>query len=241
MIDLEWLFDSLIISQVQFGVEPEEIGYFTCVDKKGLSVIEDFVNAYVELYENVYLHKTTRGIQILFQEALRQAFVVPEVLARLPAENPIVAYFSAETPSLSQYLKLDEPLVISLVHHIAEAKLGISSILAKRFLNREVLKCYEVSLSDAEPNHGKIAGLIKFLRQKGIWHQRDTPRVKGYKHFDVVSQDYVKNIFVRLSQNDFRTLGAMRPHIVKTSGSRVRFYFLDEASRAEARRFIESQ
>lgn len=240
IIDLEWLFDSLVISEVQYGFEPEDKGYFICVDKKGISVIEDFVNAYVELYENVYLHKTTRGIQILFEEALKEAFVNPDVFSKLPKQNALVAYFSASPPTLEQYLKLDESIVLELIHHIAQSSYGLSSEFASRFLSRKILKCVEISVSTSEPNHNKVANLIARLKEREIWFKRDIPTTKGYKHFEVATQNYVKNIFVKFGSADFKALGSVSPNIIKNSTMKIRFYFKSDEDRELARAILSA-
>jgi HD superfamily phosphohydrolase len=69
-IDLEWLFDSLRIEQVAIDDTGEAREYSFVFTEKGLTVAEEFVIAYMKMYQNVYFHKTTRGIQHLVKDML---------------------------------------------------------------------------------------------------------------------------------------------------------------------------
>jgi HD superfamily phosphohydrolase len=70
-IDLEWLFDSLRIEKVIIDDdEATPRAYAFVFKEKGLAVAEEFVIAYMKMYDNVYFHKTTRGVQHLVKEML---------------------------------------------------------------------------------------------------------------------------------------------------------------------------
>jgi len=72
-IDLEWLFDSLLIEPVVIDTKNNIEKYSFVVHPKGLRVVEEFVIAYLKMYADVYFHKTTRGVQHMVTTAIKAA------------------------------------------------------------------------------------------------------------------------------------------------------------------------
>ena len=235
-IDREWLFDSLRIDDITINVEPLERRPSFVVTQKGLPVLEEYLSSYAKLYESVYFHKTTRGIQILVDSALKLALNDLAALREAGISSAIIDHFqSPAAKRLSSYLTMDDADVIVLLKALSNTKtLGESSKFAQRFFERDVLACLEPS----DPNHSfdrqKIGLLRDQLVTKKIWHHIDIPSSKGYKQYDLLNEQFLKNIMVAPSVGSARPIGEIKPDALKSTAQRCRFYFLNEPDKLRA-------
>lgn len=103
---------------------------------KGLQAAEEYVLARYFMYWRVYLHKTTRGQEVLLKAIVRRAQALEETepaaarLARLWQGNP----------SLADYLRVDDTDLLVALKGWAEAKDPVLADLSRRFLSRRLLK-----------------------------------------------------------------------------------------------------
>lgn len=141
-IDLAWLFDSLRIERVYLDDEGETTEYSFVFSEKGLAAAEEFVIAYMKMYDTVYFHKTTRGVQHLVKdmllELLKNDGERPEI-----RNLPLFRFF--KNSNLELYERLDDSSILTAAHIASENSWGLSTDLATRYLRRMPYKCFELS------------------------------------------------------------------------------------------------
>jgi len=237
-IDLEWLFDSLTIRQVHPETGTDVLEYNFVLSSKGRGVVEEYLMAYAHLYSSVYFHKTTRGIEVLIRAILSDTLSNPDYRSQLGKNNQLISYFEeGKEPKLDTYLALDDHTILTLIKEIASGDFGEVTPLAKRFLSRELLKCFEPPKhSQDAPPIQKIAAFEKLLNGKEIKYFRDVAPSKGYKQFQV-GDHYLENILVASPHEDEpRPVGELSPWVQQlVEKYKVRLYFLNDDDRSSAR------
>lgn len=236
-IDLEWLFDSLRIEEVAYGVDEGESRHTFVVVQKGLKVVEDYIAAYLALYESVYLHKTTRGIQFLVQQALGQALKHIETVREEGVNSPLLEYFFLKQEQrIEHYLRLDDVDVVTLLKQLSIRKIGDASEFARRFLTRDPLRCFEPNDPNREPDRNRTKAFRERLKEKGLWFHLDISKEKGFKHYGALDEDFLKNIMIKVDGQQTRPIGEVNPRVIATVRPRFRFYFLSEADKSVAQK-----
>ena len=239
-IDLEWLFDSLRVMGVPIedGSSVEEQTFV--ISPKGRSVIEEYLFAYSHMYENVYFHKTTRGVEELVSQILFKGLSDKAFRELLSQTNPLVAYFNTgEDPGLDLYLALDDVSVLSLIKYAASGKFGEVSELSRRFLERNLFKCFEIPKKPKENPPGKKIGKFRCrLEAEKIKFCESKTRQKGYEQHEFDGEAPLENILV-ISKDDGEptSIAELSPAVKHFSDRPTRrFYFLDDATRNRARK-----
>ncbi len=241
-IDHEWLFDSLRIEEVAFDVGPDDSRTTFVVLQKGLRVVEDYISAYLKLYESVYLHKTTRGIQFLVEEAIKDALTNISDVRESGIVSPLLEYFFLKPElRLEHYLSLDDFDVVTLLKQLATREVGAASNFARRFLLREPLRCFEPN----DPNRALDLNRTKDLRGKlteaGIWFHLDISKEKGFKTYDPLDEQFLRNIMIKVDDKQTRPIGEVDPQIITTVRARCRFYFLTKEDCDAARKIWQGR
>ena len=235
-IDLAWLLDSLRIEDVAYGPAEGQSKKAFVVLQKGLGAVEGYVTAYLKLYESIYFHKTTRGIQLLAQHALIDALSNGKRLAKTGVRNPLISYFNAKPKDqLKLYLQLDDSDILRLLKDLSVNKLGLASDFAKRFLLRKPLRCYEPNDPNQDPEMSRTNTLSERLKEKRVWFHMDYPEPKGIKQYEVMDENFLKNITIKVDTHEFRALGRIRRHIPLKTDLHIRFYFKSEKDRKTAK------
>ncbi len=236
-IDHEWLFDSLRIAEVAYGVEAGEKRHTFVVVQKGLGVLEDYISAYLKLYESVYLHKTTRGIQFLVELALRNALNDITKVRDSGIVSPLLDFFSVKPEErLAHYLRLDDVDVVTVLKQLSMRDLGPSSRFALRFLKRETLKCYEPNDPNKDMDRNRTSDFRDQLEKRGIWFYLDVSKEKGFKYYGALDEDFLRNIMVKVDGVQTRPIGEVAPDIPTRVRARCRFYFMTNEDRDEAQK-----
>ena len=151
-IDFQWLLDCLEIDEglrAEGGDEDtsvETAGF--CLSHKGYHPMETFLLGRFHLYNQVYLHKTTRGMERMFAQLL---YYVAEKSAQgeieslgLGPRHPLVSFFSPEGGTLQNYLALDDVTTWAAVAQLCSCEGSIGAI-ADRLWRRQLFKCLDVS------------------------------------------------------------------------------------------------
>jgi hypothetical protein len=101
------------------------------MDKAALA-IEEYIFARYYMYQNVYLHKTTRGYERLLQTMWTYAH-------RLGAarQSSLAEFAGAENPSVRQFLAMEEFVVLAAVQTWMDHSDRALADLARRFMNRK--------------------------------------------------------------------------------------------------------
>lgn len=71
-IDFTWLIANLEVARVPYGVDDQPLGEIETfvLGPKAIHAAEAFVLGLFQLYPTVYMHKATRGAELLFTELL---------------------------------------------------------------------------------------------------------------------------------------------------------------------------
>jgi HD superfamily phosphohydrolase len=213
--------------------------YSFVVLPKGISVVEEFVLAYMKMYQNVYFHKTTRAVQHMVSDIISAA-VSNELRSNKKIKNhPIVRYFRDKRHrTLDNYLDLDDSSIISLLRDLADQDLGHASSLARRYFDRDTYKCVEL------PTHGsgeiRKAAASKFierLQNSNIEFFDDRVPAKDYKQYDVMDENYLKNILVK-KEGEYEPLGWNSEIVKNPPAKKIRLYFRTKQARDRAMKIL---
>jgi HD superfamily phosphohydrolase len=182
--DLPWLLRSLRFSDDSSPAAPG-----LAIDGvKGLAAIEAFLLARLFMFQQVYFHKSTRSAEWMIGAILRRAIQLVRDGARLPGLPPAFAAMSAgDTPSLGQYLELDDQVLLCALHEWEGVSDIILSDLCRRLRARSLFKTIEL-LPDR--NGGEGAGSLE--PNAALTTARDIARAAGldpevYVGLDVAS------------------------------------------------------
>jgi len=145
--DLEWLLHSLRIGKVSGQTE---IGFDL---RKGRYIAEEFIIARYSMYNQVYYHKTTRGVEILFEKLIKRLLDVidnKKIAKKLEfIPSAFVKLIKREELSVEEYLSLDDSVVFFIVNRLAYSDIDtILKDLSQRLLNRRLFKCVEIDDQD---------------------------------------------------------------------------------------------
>ncbi len=109
--DLEWLLHSLRIAKVGVKGQGSSVPRLGFDSRKAIHVVEEYIQARAFMYEQVYIHKTTRAYEAMLTNALGLASAItngdpqqaprpcPPALAKVLARQPV---------STAEYLSLDD-------------------------------------------------------------------------------------------------------------------------------------
>ncbi|WP_428482384.1 HD domain-containing protein [Pyruvatibacter mobilis] len=168
-VDLEWLLDNLRVSEVPVSAPSDDSdgslapGFY--LDIKGFRAAEEYLLARYHLYEQVYLHKTTRGAEQMLQELLFRFAQLAQAndahTLNVSRSNPLFVFFSTDDPSLGEYLSLDDTVIWATLQDLKSAKEETIADLAERLLTRNLYKCFDIG-REAQ-NHANKAAIARFL------------------------------------------------------------------------------
>lgn len=149
-IDFDWLLDNLRVKDVPAGsgedAEPgdENSIQVFAFDEKALQAAETFILARFQLYSQVYLHKTTRGIEQMLTAFLTafgaEAARGYDARLAVPENHPLRKYYSNPKPDLDDYFALDDAVVWSAIEISAKTGEGRIKDFADRICSRGIMK-----------------------------------------------------------------------------------------------------
>lgn len=116
--------------------------------KKAAMAVEEYVFARYYMYQNVYLHKTTRGFEKLLAAMWRRARDLDRQDASLLPS--LAEFWAAAEPSVEQYLAIEEFTVLQQIQNWTGHGDRSLSDLARRFLSRHRLVCIDPPASAVE-------------------------------------------------------------------------------------------
>lgn len=149
-IDFEWLLDNLRVVDVPVssGEDAEEnqdntIQVFA-FEEKALQAVETFILARFQLYAQVYLHKTTRGIEQMLTAFLlafsTEAAKGDKANLAVPEDHPLRKFYSKAKPDLDDYFALDDAVVWSAMEISAKNGRGRVKEFADRICSRGIMR-----------------------------------------------------------------------------------------------------
>jgi HD superfamily phosphohydrolase len=148
-IDLSWLMANLEIASVRTGADDEATGSVETLvlGPKAAQTAESYVLSLFHLYPNVYLHKTTRGAEMMFVSLMRRLLRLGldghGAQTGLPASHPILR-FAREPETLAHALGLDDMVFWGALPMLADAADAEIARLASALRDRRLPTCIDI-------------------------------------------------------------------------------------------------
>lgn len=168
-IDFDWLTEQVRVREITIDAdagdldgEPRRVPTF-CFDAKALPAAEQFLLARYTLYEQVYLHKTTRCVEEMIGKLLErvatlanEAATAPEQTGLAP-EHPILRFFADGGATLANYLDLDDAVLAGAIEQMVRGGDAVVGDLGRRLRERRLYKTLDVRAFGHEEGHQRIA------------------------------------------------------------------------------------
>lgn len=244
-IDFEWLLDNLRVVKVpaDLGEDTDEISGETiqafAFEEKALQAAESFILARFHLYSQVYLHRTTRGIEQMLTKFLvafsQEARKGNEGKLPVPEDHPLRAFYAQEKPDVKNYLTLDDAVVWSALEVSAERGEHTIREFAQRICSREVLKCVSIDMikpQQADNNRRKFIDET-MQNQIGISVFIDRANLSIYKDPIKESVEPHKRVHIRRDGGKIVDITSLSNPIKALIEDQqiLRYYFINENDR----------
>ena len=218
--DLPWLLRSLRFSEP--SGPPGHAAPSLAIDgQKGIVAIESFLLARYFMFQQVYFHKATRSAEWMIGAILCRAHAVVTDGTRLPVLPEAIAVIAAsDVPSLEQYLKLDDEVLLGAIRAWEDAKDPVLSDLCKRLRARALFKTIDLAPSPHdEESTLAFACPDEPTRQRALAKARDIASSAGLDPDLYVGLDVATD--VPYAEDD--SLRVVFPHGRSKPPSRVSF------------------
>lgn len=174
-IDFDWLLNNLLLEPVPLGADDDEAGVGNlsfAFAEKATRAAEAFLLARYQLYEQVYLHRTTRGLEVLFSAALRRAAdLIAEGRAAavgIGPNSPLARFFVAEGETVPNYLDLDDTVMWAAVNEMRHSEDPVLACLAARLHRRDHYRCLDLSTVLADRDEDEVHAVeLQIMRAAG--------------------------------------------------------------------------
>jgi len=206
LYDLEWLLRALSFAEV------DGAGWVLAIEgRKGLPPIESFFLGRQFMYHQVYHHKATRAAECLIRGMFRRlAELIRDGSAPVGTPDAVRTAVLGEPLSLSSYLDLDDPLLMSCFALWENAKDPLLADFAARLRHRRLPKTIPLpedpaarpQWDEAKARADEVATRHGLRPDLHVW--LDVPRDTPYHEPDEPSSD---GLWVLLSHQAPRRLG----------------------------------
>ncbi|WP_394886359.1 hypothetical protein ACG873_17860 [Mesorhizobium sp. AaZ16] len=244
-IDFDWLLDNLRVEDVpsSSGDDPQDSGgkpiQVFAFEEKALQAAENFILARFHLYSQVYLHRTTRGIEQMLTAFLlafsEEAKKGANADLAVPEDHPLRAYYMKATPDLQSYFALDDAVVWSALEISAAKGNGPIREFAERLCSRKLLKAVSIDMVNPQPTD---VARRKFIDQnmkgeigKSIFEDRAPLSI--YKDPSKETVKPHKRVYVRRDGNKVVDITSLSKPVAALFADQeiLRYYFINENDR----------
>ena len=111
--------------------------------RSGMHAVEDYIMSRYQMYWQVYFHPVTRSAEVILNAILARARTLYKQGYAFKHQPAHFYSFFTGKPSLDDYLRLDESVVLYYFHVWQEENDPILQDLCSRFLNRRLFKYVE--------------------------------------------------------------------------------------------------
>ncbi len=141
--DLEWIIKSLEIDKENDRMY---------VSARGIHAVEDYLQARYYMFRQVYFHRTLRSAEVVLSSLFQRAINIFSTGGKLWfAENTAFEkVLRKEKLSLTDHLELDDNDVMFHIKQWQNCDDKILSDLAKRFINRQLFKAFDLDMPEDE-------------------------------------------------------------------------------------------
>lgn len=145
--DLEWIIKSLEIDEARDRLY---------VSARGIYAVEDYLQARYYMFRQVYFHRTLRSAEAILRSLFRRALLLFRSKSNAvwhARETAFVKVLRGEKLNLSEHLEIDDSDVLFHIKQWQNSTDKILSDLSKRFLNRHLLKVFDIDMPEERRNH----------------------------------------------------------------------------------------
>jgi uncharacterized protein len=250
-IDFGWLMDNVRVASIDVSPASEDKGdpvyrHSFCLFYKARDAAEDFLLARYRLYTNVYLHKTTRGIERLLSAVFcRVASIIDSgntKILELSEQNPLVKFLSPDGETLENYLALDDTVVWAAIGRFRSCKDGDLAQLASRLWSRETPATIDIQTEfpdDPERQRRaqhRLDGMFNDSFGKAVF--KDDAKLTLYGEVGADDAKAQQRLMIQLRNGDVREITMFSDATIAASdrGRRfLRYYFLNESDYNQAK------
>lgn len=244
-IDFEWLLDNLCVVEVPIssGEDLEEnqdktIQVFA-FEEKALQAAETFILARFQLYAQVYLHKTTRGIEQMltaFLSAFSQEAAKGEnATLAIPTEHPLRNFYAKAKPELEDYIALDDAVVWSAMEISAKNGDGQVKEFAERICARRIMKGVAIDTVNPQAvDKTRREFILKQFGDKlGMTVFEDRAPLSIYKDPNKETVKPHKRVYIRRNDKKVVDVASLSKPIAALFEEQeiLRYYFINENDR----------
>jgi HD superfamily phosphohydrolase len=244
-IDFDWLLDNLRVVNVPANSDEEsdedegETIQAFAFEEKALQAAESFILARFHLYSQVYLHKTTRGIEQILTAFLlafsREAMKGDNSNLAVPTDHPLRSFYSKSPPDIQSYFALDDAVVWSALEISAAKGDGQIRDFAERICSRRIMKCVGIDMINAQQADHARRNYINenFKDSLGMTVFEDRAPLSIYKDPSKESVKPHKRVHIlRIGGKIADITSLSRPIAALYQEQEVlRYYFVNEADR----------
>jgi HD superfamily phosphohydrolase len=176
--------------------------------EKSKLAIEEYIFSRFYMYQNVYLHKTTRGFEKMIEAMWRRAKALHADGKDVALVETIRDFWTAKPPTIKQYLRIEEFTVLQQIQNWTSHPDSALSDLARRFLERERLAMIDPppAKNDLAPNFDAWEkALLELVRSK---KEYDPPEMYCLK--DQVKAKYNQPYFPEKEADEQSVKNAIR-------------------------------
>lgn len=187
-------------------------------DEKGMLAVEDYLYARYSMYLQVYQHKKSLAADTLLIKLLKRAKLLIRNRRISFIEKPLLDWLTEpERITMTNYLLVDDTMLIHHIKHWCFEKDYILKNLAKRFMSRKLLKAKAIEAgTDANAIYENKA---EEIRRAGFEPEYFLEIVdvasKSYSFYNPDPSDYNKAIFVQCNNGELKEISTVS-HVVKS-------------------------
>jgi HD superfamily phosphohydrolase len=248
-IDEDWLIDNLATCVISVSQDNEDVPVPTFAFKlKGRQAAEDFLLARYRLFNQVYLHKTTRGFEkiatALFQR-ISEAAIEGNDLG-LGQNHPFIRFFQAECETLDNYRALDDYVLWGAIERLTRESDGETKRLAERLWHRQPLRTLDISPHlghDIDEYHNALRRLRRFstgMRESTVFEDNASYNLYAGDGGEAGRAHKVIRVFD--GHGKPKQIQEFSDTIIREELTRksqvTRFYFLEEEDRRQAEKVM---
>jgi HD superfamily phosphohydrolase len=186
----------------------DENGYDIVWGEKSKLAIEEYIFSRYYMYQNVYLHKTTRGFEKMIEAMWKRAKAFHDQGTEVALVPAIKEFWMANKPTVQQYTRIEEFSVLQQIQNWTTHSDKALSDLARRFLARERLAMVDPppAKDDLAVNHDAWEkALLELVRTKAEY---DPPEMYCLK--DQVKAKYNQPYFPEKEADEQSAKNAIR-------------------------------
>lgn len=141
--DIEW-----IIKSIEINEKDDQI----YVSAKGISAVEDYLQARHYMFRQVYFHRTLRAAESVLHSLLRRALLVFANGGSIwfPPGTALETILKGGSLTLAEHLSLDDSDFVFAIKQWRSSADPILSDLCRRFIDRRLFKAFDIDMPKAD-------------------------------------------------------------------------------------------